>query len=46
MTETIVTLTLPEKNGNGTLVVRRGEVGHVAHFTYTRIDAVATITPI
>lgn len=37
MSETILTLTLPARNESGTLVVRRGDIGHMAHFVYTTL---------
>lgn len=38
---TILTLTLPDPGGEGTLLIQRGELAHVRQFTYTQVNDIA-----
>lgn len=40
-TPTILTLTLPDPGGEGTLLIQRGELAHVRQFVYTRVNDIA-----
>lgn len=42
-TPTILTLTLPDPGGEGTLIIQRGDLAHMRQFTYTQIGDITEV---